>query len=661
MVRRTSESSDAAEPKRVALFTPLPPAQTGTADYAAALIRELKKLVGLSVFERVPRGFDPGAFDAVVYQIANNPFHAEIYELALKHPGVVVLHETNLHDLVRGVTHGRQELYLREILYEIFGQELELLPKDGLAVPSPQPRSFAVVRRLLERSEACIVHSRFAQEEVRLRGFAGKVVRIPHGAQVRRIDGAACRERLGIGRGQPLIGIFGYQRPDKQASDCLTVFQTLLEQRPDARLLVAGQPHPEVPLVERVTALNLKGRVHLLGFQPLEDFDGYIAACDFVLNLRSPTFGETSGTMARAFGLGKTVIVSDIGAARELPDDICIKVVPDRYQSRVLLECLRWLLSAREIGEQIGRNAQEWVSRTCTWGIVARAYADFLVSLRCEPPPPAVSPQLPNAAYLKKYLRRWVEPQSEASRYLESHIVRLVRTLQLTPPGGESDRILEMGCYLQMTPALRSILKYGDVRGCYLGPGGSDARTVEASDGECFECVIDLFDAEADPFPYPNDYFSTVLCCELLEHLQHDPMRTMNEIHRVLKPDGILILTTPNAVSLRAVYSVLAGNHAACYNRYPLPNRGTGPGDPMHAREYTPAEIAQLLCDSGFIVVRIDTGPYGEDSFPQESWIRDLLRHSKQPGHLREDCIFAIARKDPAAPRNCYPSWLYDN
>ena len=63
----------------------------------------------------------------------------------------------------------------------------------------------------------------------------------------------------------------------------------------------------------------------MLGFQTLSDLDGLIAACNIILNLRSPTFGETSGTMMRAFGLGKTVVVSNNGANRELPGDICPK------------------------------------------------------------------------------------------------------------------------------------------------------------------------------------------------------------------------------------------------------------------------------------------------------------------------------------------------
>jgi hypothetical protein len=40
---------------RVALFTPLPPARTGTAEYAGELIRELVKLVNLQVYESVPK------------------------------------------------------------------------------------------------------------------------------------------------------------------------------------------------------------------------------------------------------------------------------------------------------------------------------------------------------------------------------------------------------------------------------------------------------------------------------------------------------------------------------------------------------------------------------------------------------------------------------
>src|SRR5262249_23520763 len=114
-------------------------------------------------------------------------------------------------------------------------------------------------------------------------------------------------------------------------------------------------------------------------------------------------------------------------------------------------------------------------------------------------------------------------PDEPSRAYVETHQTRLEKTLAITPPGGPSDSILEMGAYLQITPALHSRLGYGHVRGCYYGPlGQTDRRRVLSATGEAFECDIDLFDAEKDDYPYPDGCFSTVLCCELIEHLYHD-------------------------------------------------------------------------------------------------------------------------------------------
>ena len=59
-----------------------------------------------------------------------------------------------------------------------------------------------------------------------------------------------------------------------------------------------------------------------------------------------------------------------------------------------------------------------------------------------------------------------------------------------------------MGSYLQITPALKTKLGYGEVRGCYYGElGHTDRKSVQSDNGETFECEVDLFDAEKDRFP----------------------------------------------------------------------------------------------------------------------------------------------------------------
>lgn len=44
--------------------------------------------------------------------------------------------------------------------------------------------------------------------------------------------------------------------------------------------------------------------------------------------------------------------------------------------------------------------------------------------------------------------------------------------------------------------------------------------------------------------PYPDNHFDNILCTEVLEHAA-DPQQLADEMHRVLKPGGTLVLTVP--------------------------------------------------------------------------------------------------------------------
>jgi len=238
-------------------------------------------------------------------------------------------------------------------------------------------------------------------------------------------------------------------------------------------------------------------------------------------------------------------------------------------------------------------------------------------------------------------------------------MTRLEKTLAITPAGGAADRILEMGAYLQITPALRSRLGYGEVRGCYFGKLGCvDHRRVVSAEGETFTCDLDHFDAERDPYPYPDEHFTTVLCGELIEHLYADPMHLMSEVNRILKPGGHFVLTTPNVAALRGLAAILQGYHPGFFHAYIKPATGEKEADARHNREYTPREIHQLLETSGFAVTLLETGPFREEPRPEYGWVERLLDRYKLPTHLRGDGIYAVGRKTGTV-RERYPGWLY--
>ena len=104
---------------RVAFFSPLPPARSGIADYSEALLEPLAAPGGGGSFLDTAQPFDPARFDIALYQIGNNDYHGFVYETALRHPGVVVMHESNLHHLMAGITirRGDWDAYVAECEY----------------------------------------------------------------------------------------------------------------------------------------------------------------------------------------------------------------------------------------------------------------------------------------------------------------------------------------------------------------------------------------------------------------------------------------------------------------------------------------------------------------------------------------------------------------
>jgi SAM-dependent methyltransferase len=420
-------------------------------------------------------------------------------------------------------------------------------------------------------------------------------------------------------------------------------------------MILVGEAHPDLPLVPLIRGLDLTAHVRALGYVPIEEFAGYMAACDIVLNLRYPTVGESSGSLLRALGLGKAVLVSDVGSFQELPDEICLKAPVDASEEEVIFEYLNLLVSRPSLARAMGARAREWVERECSWDYVARRYMAFLQSGENA----AAEAEIPKSAPVEvEYVQGWTAPQPEAQAYVDTHLTRLEKTLAMIPPGSSEDRILEMGAYLQITPALQSRLGYGEVRGCYYGPAGAvEHKTVTSAQGELFECDIDLFDAEKDLFPYPDEHFSTVLCCELIEHLTADPMHMMAQINRILKPGGHLVLTTPNLASLRSLSALLQGYHPGLFSVYLRPS-AKGAGEARHYREYTPLEIHLLLKDSGFDVARLETGPFRQAPAPGLAWVSHLLERYKLSSDLRGDGVYAVGRKTGTV-RSRYPSWLY--
>src|ERR1039457_85495 len=434
---------------RVAFFSPLPPARSGIADYSEALIQSLEPLVKLEVFSGPDQVYDPARFDIALYHVGNNAHHAFVYEAALRHPGVVVMHESNLHHLMADLTikRGDWDAYLRECEFEGGEGALAFAGRVRKLEVGPDYAGVPMTKRILAAARGVVVHSRYMREEMRAAGFSGPTAVIPHGAWIPQADRNGFRHKLGLDEITPLVGIFGYLKPYKRIAESLRAFRRLLRLVPNVKMILVGEPHPEFPVEAMIRTMGLAASVRVLGFAPINDFVGYLGACDIVLNLRFPTVGESSGTLLRSLGLGKAVMVSEVGSFQEFPDDVCLKVPVGPGEEDLIFEYLNLLVSRPDVAQALGARAKDYVARECNWAAVARRYAAFLEAVvegreyREEAPPPIEDAPPPEfGPDLPDYLRGW-EASKPGRGYLETHQTRLVKTLDITTPAGASQQV----------------------------------------------------------------------------------------------------------------------------------------------------------------------------------------------------------------------------
>jgi len=256
-------------------------------------------------------------------------------------------------------------------------------------------------------------------------------------------------------------------------------------------------------------------------------------------------------------------------------------------------------------------------------------------------------------ADLEAYLRSYVDEGAEGYQYFNNHLSRYLVTLEVLPQARPGQCLLELGAlYHHLTPALQKWKGY-QVRCTDLweGPPRVVRRLTSRSGHEEHLVTVDNFDVHNAPWPYPNGSFDVILFCELLEHLSTDPMQVLAEINRLLKDDGLLLLTTPNIASARSVDAILRGESPYFWGQYEIGGRPTD----RHNREYTPGEVVRLTGAAGFEPLTMRTcGGLGSAS---RCVLRSLVAAGRSIAWRGEDIVL-LARKQGAV-RDRYPAEFY--
>ncbi len=130
------------------------------------------------------------------------------------------------------------------------------------------------------------------------------------------------------------------------------------------------------------------------------------------------------------------------------------------------------------------------------------------------------------------------------SKY-EKERIRLVTAL-IPPPDSDEKRALDIGSGIGILTKIASskgYISFGidvDEEKIELAKGLDGNRHVEFKVGNAYD------------LDYPDNFFDLVLCLEIIEHLSN-PERALDEIYRCIRPNGCLIVSTPNKFSLEGI------------------------------------------------------------------------------------------------------------
>ena len=160
---------------------------------------------------------------------------------------------------------------------------------------------------------------------------------------------------------------------------------------------------------------------------------------------------------------------------------------------------------------------------------------------------------------------------------------------------------------------------------------------------DCFQSNLN----DLDPWPnLRNSSVDAVIFGEVFEHLLNHPVGLLKQIHRVLRPGGALLLTTPNPSTLVNAIRVLLDRHSmwgtddfACDAKFVdgvIIDKGE-----IHYREYRSSELRKFLILAGF---QVHTCGYVSMGLPSKAPpLKSLAKRLVEIAGLEESRLFSTS------------------
>ena len=107
------------------------------------------------------------------------------------------------------------------------------------------------------------------------------------------------------------------------------------------------------------------------------------------------------------------------------------------------------------------------------------------------------------------------------------------------------------------------------------------------------------------PSPFEPESFDFVVFMEVLEHLKLPPGRTIHTLGTLIRPGGMLILTTPNLARYGNIAALIRGERILEPYREDLPESVDVTDYVGHIREYTVGEVVEYVEHADLVIEQL--------------------------------------------------------
>lgn len=318
---------------RIAWFSPLPPARSGIAAYSAELLPLLAARGHLieEFTEHKARDFvwkqRRNPYDLTVFHLGNASCHDYMWAYVFRYPGLVVLHDAQLHQARALWLTRRWKPRREDYLAEFRANHPEAPPDVGELVAAGLGGSlyhhWPLIRLVVESSRLTVVHNRLLMEELGVRYPAAHFEHIEMGVRDSLHDdkgsGEKARRIRPGGDDAVVLTAFGGVTPEKRIPQLIRALGALAERHPSLQLLLVGDTVEHYDARAEADRSGVADRVHFTGYVPDSDLPSYLEASDICACLRWPTNRETSASWLRCLAAGRPTIITDLAHQGDVP------------------------------------------------------------------------------------------------------------------------------------------------------------------------------------------------------------------------------------------------------------------------------------------------------------------------------------------------------